>query len=311
MIELAANPRDSRTRMRELLLPDSGEAEELEAEHGALAPHASPRRAAPQGATGEVDRLLHLERIPLEVCGLDLEGAEGIRQPARGEDRRIDRRREPPHSIEGRLDLAGQLLEHAARSGGVGVEQLPCKLEGHRRCGEILLHAVVQRLLDPPALPVEVGEHVERVGLRIGGGQHAVQTRPKGVASRGGGIAVANELILIVDDHEQNRRLARDVLQFAGFRTLEAAGGVEGLSLAAEHRPDLILMDIRMPDLNGTEAVRKLKEDERTASIHVVALTSSTMKGDRERFLADGFDGYLEKPIRVREFPDQIRRHLA
>ena len=64
---------------------------------------------------------------------------------------------------------------------------------------------------------------------------------------------MANELILIVDDNEANRRLARDVLEFAGFRTLEAAGGVEGLSLAAEHRPDLILMDIRMPDLNGTE----------------------------------------------------------
>ena len=118
---------------------------------------------------------------------------------------------------------------------------------------------------------------------------------------------MAHELILIVDDNEQNRKLARDVLQFAGFRTLEAAGGVEGLSLAVEHRPDLILMDIRMPDMNGTEAVRKLREDERTAAIRVVALTSSTMKGDRERFLADGFDGYLEKPIRVREFPDQIR----
>jgi two-component system cell cycle response regulator DivK len=122
---------------------------------------------------------------------------------------------------------------------------------------------------------------------------------------------MAHELILIVDDHEANRRLARDVLEFAGFRTLEAAGGVEGVALAVEHRPDLVLMDIRMPDLRGTEAVRKLREDERTAAIPVVALTSSAMKGDRERFLADGFDGYLEKPIRVREFPDQIRRHLA
>jgi CheY-like chemotaxis protein len=122
---------------------------------------------------------------------------------------------------------------------------------------------------------------------------------------------MAEELILIVDDNEQNRRLARDVLQFAGFRTLEAAGGIEGLALAAEHRPDLILMDIRMPDLSGTEAVRKLKEDERTSAIGVVALTSSTMKGDREHFLAGGFDGYLEKPIRVREFPDQVRGYLA
>jgi two-component system cell cycle response regulator DivK len=118
-------------------------------------------------------------------------------------------------------------------------------------------------------------------------------------------------LILIVDDSDQNRRLARKVLQFAGFRTLEAAGGIEGLSLALEHRPDLVLMDIRMPDMKGTEVLQKLREDERTATIPVVALTSSTMKGDRERFLADGFDGYLEKPIRVREFPNQVRAHLA
>jgi two-component system, cell cycle response regulator DivK len=122
---------------------------------------------------------------------------------------------------------------------------------------------------------------------------------------------MANELILIVDDNEQNRRLASHVLEFAGFRTLEAAGGIEGLSLAAKHLPDLVLMDIRMPDLRGTEVLRRLREDERTAAIRVVALTTSTMKGDRERFLADGFDGYLEKPIRVREFPAQIRRHLA
>ena len=121
---------------------------------------------------------------------------------------------------------------------------------------------------------------------------------------------MAGELILIVDDNEQNLRLTRKVLRHAGFRTLEASGGVEGLSLAVEHRPDLILMDIRMPDLNGIEVARRLREDERTAAIPVVALTSSTMKGDRERFLADGFDGYLEKPIRVREFPDQVRAHL-
>ena len=122
---------------------------------------------------------------------------------------------------------------------------------------------------------------------------------------------MAHELILIVDDNEQNRKLARDVLEFAGFRTLEAAGGAEGLSLAVEHRPDLVLMDIRMPDMNGPDVLRKLREDERVAAIRVVALTSSTMKGDRERFLADGFDGYLEKPIRVREFPDQVRSHLT
>jgi two-component system cell cycle response regulator DivK len=123
--------------------------------------------------------------------------------------------------------------------------------------------------------------------------------------------AMAHELILIVDDSDQNRRLARKVLQFAGFRTLEASGGIEGLSLAVEHRPDLVLMDIRMPDMKGTEVLQRLRDDERTAAIPVVALTSSTMKGDRERFLADGFDGYLQKPIRAREFPNQVRGYLT
>lgn len=121
---------------------------------------------------------------------------------------------------------------------------------------------------------------------------------------------MADELILIVDDNAQNRKLARDVLRFAGFRTLEAGGGVEGVAAADEHLPDLVLMDIRMPDMNGTEALRKLKENERTAQIPIVALTSSTMVGDRERFLGEGFDGYLRKPISVRELPDQVRGHL-
>lgn len=121
---------------------------------------------------------------------------------------------------------------------------------------------------------------------------------------------MADELILIVDDNEQNRKLARDVLRFNGFRTLEAGGGAEGLNVAIEHLPDLVLMDIRMADMNGTEALRKLRGDERTAAIPVVALTSSTMKGDRERFLGEGFDGYLQKPISVREFPDEVRSHL-
>lgn len=121
---------------------------------------------------------------------------------------------------------------------------------------------------------------------------------------------MADALILIVDDNGQNRKLARDVLQFAGFRTLEADGGVQGVTLAIEHVPDLVLMDIRMPDMNGTEALRRLRGDERTARIPIVALTSSTMKGDREQFLDAGFDGYLQKPISVREFPDQVRSHL-
>jgi len=114
-------------------------------------------------------------------------------------------------------------------------------------------------------------------------------------------------LVLIVDDNERNLRLARDVLRIAGFRTLEAGTGGEGVAVAAEHLPDVILMDIRLPDMDGTEAARRIKSDGRTASIPVVALTSLAMKGDREWFLASGFDGYLEKPISVRELPGQVR----
>ena len=115
------------------------------------------------------------------------------------------------------------------------------------------------------------------------------------------------ELILIVDDNDRNLRLARDVLRHAGLRTLEAGTAAAALELAAEESPDVILMDIRLPDLDGAEALRRLKQDARTASIPVVALTSFAMKGDREWFLGVGFDGYVAKPISVREFPDQVR----
>jgi two-component system cell cycle response regulator DivK len=120
-----------------------------------------------------------------------------------------------------------------------------------------------------------------------------------------------DELVLIVDDNDKNLKLVRDLLRHAGFRTLEASSGGAGLSLAAEHLPDVILMDIRLPDMDGTEALLQLKDGGATASIPVVALTSFAMKGDRERLLSAGFDGYLEKPISVREFPDQVRSHCG
>jgi two-component system cell cycle response regulator DivK len=122
---------------------------------------------------------------------------------------------------------------------------------------------------------------------------------------------VPDALVLIVDDNEKNVKLARDVLRFAGFRTVEASSGMAGISLAAEHLPDVILLDIRLPDLDGTAVLRQIKDDARTAGIPVVALTSFAMKGDRERFLAEGFDGYLEKPISVTEFPDQVASYCG
>ena len=110
-------------------------------------------------------------------------------------------------------------------------------------------------------------------------------------------------LVLIVDDNDKNAKLARDVLRAAGVDTLEAATAGEGIALAIDHRPDVILLDVRLPDLDGVEAARRLKEDGRTAAIPVVALTAST---GSDALLAAGFDGYLEKPITVRTFPAQV-----
>src|SRR5687768_9178277 len=101
---------------------------------------------------------------------------------------------------------------------------------------------------------------------------------------------MADELILIVEDNEKNLKLARDVLQFRGFRTLEAVTGEQGIVLAIEHLPDLVLMDYQLPGMNGVEALEALRQDPATAAIPVVALTASAMREDRERFLAAGFD---------------------
>ena len=117
------------------------------------------------------------------------------------------------------------------------------------------------------------------------------------------------ERILVVEDNEKGMKLFRDVLQVTGYRTLEATTGAQAVELAAEHTPDLVLMDIRLPDIDGAEALSRLRADERTASIPVLALTAQAMRGDRERFLAAGFDGYISKPVNVVELLDTVRRH--
>ena len=121
---------------------------------------------------------------------------------------------------------------------------------------------------------------------------------------------MADELILIVEDNEKNLKLARDVLQFRGFRTIEASTAERGIELAIEHKPDLVLMDYQLPGMNGVEALARLRENPSMAETPVVALTASAMREDRERFLAAGFDGYLTKPIDVREFGNQVRGYL-
>jgi len=119
------------------------------------------------------------------------------------------------------------------------------------------------------------------------------------------------ELVLIVDDNEKNAKLARDVLELAGLRTLSAATAAEGLALARERQPDIVLMDLRLPDLDGAEATRLLGADERTAHIPVIALSALPAAKVEPWFRDAGFVAYLEKPIDVLAFPEQVRLHLA
>jgi two-component system, cell cycle response regulator DivK len=120
---------------------------------------------------------------------------------------------------------------------------------------------------------------------------------------------VSGGRILMVEDNAKNMKLFRDVLLATGYRTLEATTGEQAIELAAEHVPDLVLMDIQLPDMDGVEALRRLRTDVRTASIPVLALTAQAMRGDREGFLAVGFDGYVSKPVNIVELVDTVRQH--
>jgi two-component system cell cycle response regulator DivK len=118
-------------------------------------------------------------------------------------------------------------------------------------------------------------------------------------------------VVLIVDDNEKNRKLAATIMSAAGFRTIESATGAEALSLAAEHVPDVILMDLRLPDMDGTQVARTLADGERTARIPVVAWSAMRLEGSGDWLEAAGFAGWLEKPIRVDTFVDQVRRFCS
>jgi two-component system cell cycle response regulator DivK len=115
--------------------------------------------------------------------------------------------------------------------------------------------------------------------------------------------------ILIVEDNERNMKLFCDLLQASGYHTLEATTGESAVELALEHGPDLVLMDIQLPDIDGVEALGRLRADERSATLPVLALTAQAMEGDRERFLAAGFDGYLSKPVDIAEFVTTVKRY--
>jgi CheY-like chemotaxis protein len=122
---------------------------------------------------------------------------------------------------------------------------------------------------------------------------------------------MAADRILIAEDNEKNIKLFREVLQLSGFETLEASTGEQAIELATRHTPDLVLMDIRLPGTDGIEALRRLREDERTADIPVVALTAQAMAGDRERFLEAGFNGYVSKPVNIVDFIATVRHHCG
>jgi two-component system, cell cycle response regulator DivK len=119
------------------------------------------------------------------------------------------------------------------------------------------------------------------------------------------------QVILIIEDNPRNLKLARDILNHVGYRTLEAENAEGGLALARAQRPDLVLMDVQLPGMDGVEALGHLRSDPLTADIPVVALTAFAMKDDRDRLLAVGFDAYLEKPLDVRVFPSQVAAALS
>jgi two-component system cell cycle response regulator DivK len=119
------------------------------------------------------------------------------------------------------------------------------------------------------------------------------------------------QVILIIEDNARNLKLVRDILNHIGYATLEADNAEDGLALARAQRPDLVLMDVQLPGMNGVEALGRLRANPLSADIPVVAFTAFAMKDDRDLLLAVGFDAYLEKPLNVREFPSQIAAALG
>ena len=121
---------------------------------------------------------------------------------------------------------------------------------------------------------------------------------------------MANELILIIEDNEKNRRLCRDVLQVKGYKTIESETAEEGLKLALDQAPALILMDIQLPGMDGITAMKQLKADPKTQAISIIAITASAMTNNRTSMLAEGFDGYQTKPISLKDFLAEVQRVL-
>jgi two-component system cell cycle response regulator DivK len=122
---------------------------------------------------------------------------------------------------------------------------------------------------------------------------------------------VAGERVLVVEDNEKNMKLFRDVLQATGYGTVEATTGEDAIRLALANAPALVLMDVQLPGIDGVEALARLRSEEHTASIPVIAVTAQAMHGDRERFLEAGFDGYLSKPMDVAELLRTVKEYCG
>ena len=122
---------------------------------------------------------------------------------------------------------------------------------------------------------------------------------------------MANELILIIEDNEKNRKLIRDLLQVKGYQTVESETAEDGLKLAEEKTPALILMDIQLPGMDGITAMKQLKAAPKTNRIPIVAITASAMTHNRQTMLAEGFDGYQTKPLNLKEFLADVDRLIA
>ncbi len=122
---------------------------------------------------------------------------------------------------------------------------------------------------------------------------------------------MANEKILVIEDNDKNRKLARDVLTFRGYRVVEAGTAEDGLKLAEESPPDLVLMDIHLPGMSGIEALGELRARDATRDIPVLAFTASVMSQDRHTITSAGFDGFLSKPIAIKELGDTIAAALS
>ena len=117
--------------------------------------------------------------------------------------------------------------------------------------------------------------------------------------------------ILIVEDNEKNMKLVRDILRHNGHTTIEAITGGEGVRLASETKPDLILMDIQLPDIDGIEALRRIRQDAALDAVAVIAVSASVMPDDQQKIVTSGFDAFVTKPINLKQFLDTVKRFLT